>query len=123
MPGSCGWLGCDRSRWHLGATTRSTFRCHLRRTRARLPLSSRPSPIRDSLAVALKLAKLLRLYRRLGEASLGIFLSATAANHDSRYPLLTAIVLALIVAAMNIGLWRSEEHTSELQSLMRLSYA
>ncbi len=61
--------------------------------------------MRDSLAVALKLAKLLRLYRRLGEASLGIFLSATAANHDSRYPLFTAIVLALIVAAMNIGLW------------------
>ncbi|HJW05582.1 MAG TPA: glycosyltransferase family 2 protein [Rhodanobacter sp.] len=32
-------------------------------------------------------------------------MSATAANHNSRYPLLTAIVLALIVAAMNIGLW------------------
>ncbi|HEY8683398.1 MAG TPA: glycosyl hydrolase family 17 protein, partial [Rhodanobacter sp.] len=32
-------------------------------------------------------------------------MSATATNHDSRYPLLTAIVLALVVAAMNIGLW------------------
>jgi exo-beta-1,3-glucanase (GH17 family)/glycosyltransferase involved in cell wall biosynthesis len=31
-------------------------------------------------------------------------LSATT-NHDSRYPLLAAILLALIVAAMNIGLW------------------
>ncbi|TPG46099.1 glycosyltransferase [Rhodanobacter glycinis] len=32
-------------------------------------------------------------------------MSATATNHNSRYPLLTAIVLALVVAAMNIGLW------------------
>ena len=32
-------------------------------------------------------------------------MSATAVNHDSRYPLLTALVLALVVAAMNIGLW------------------
>lgn len=32
-------------------------------------------------------------------------MSTTAANHDSRHPLLTALVLALIVAAMNIGLW------------------
>ncbi len=32
-------------------------------------------------------------------------MSASAANHDRRHPLLTAIVLALVVAAMNIGLW------------------
>jgi exo-beta-1,3-glucanase (GH17 family)/glycosyltransferase involved in cell wall biosynthesis len=32
-------------------------------------------------------------------------LSTTAVNQDSRYPLLTALVLALVVAAMNIGLW------------------
>ncbi|MDE3073274.1 MAG: glycosyltransferase, partial [Pseudomonadota bacterium] len=32
-------------------------------------------------------------------------MSATAAKHDSRHPLLTALLLALIVAAMNIGLW------------------
>jgi exo-beta-1,3-glucanase (GH17 family) len=31
-------------------------------------------------------------------------LSATA-THDSRHPLLAAIALALIVAALNIGLW------------------
>ncbi len=35
-----------------------------------------------------------------------MFLSATAAaTHHSRHPLLAAILLALIVAAMNIGLW------------------
>ena len=32
-------------------------------------------------------------------------MSTTAVNQDSRYPLLTALVLALVVAAMNIGLW------------------
>ena len=32
-------------------------------------------------------------------------MSATAANRNSRHPLLAAIVLALVVAAMNIGLW------------------
>ncbi|WP_449429233.1 glycosyltransferase family 2 protein [Rhodanobacter umsongensis] len=32
-------------------------------------------------------------------------MSATAANHDSRHPLLTALVLALVVAAMNMALW------------------
>jgi exo-beta-1,3-glucanase (GH17 family) len=32
-------------------------------------------------------------------------LSATPANHDSRHPLLAALLLALVVAAMNIGLW------------------
>ncbi|WP_430391203.1 glycosyltransferase [Dyella sp. 20L07] len=32
-------------------------------------------------------------------------MSATSTTHDSRHPLLAAILLALIVAAMNIGLW------------------
>jgi cellulose synthase/poly-beta-1,6-N-acetylglucosamine synthase-like glycosyltransferase/exo-beta-1,3-glucanase (GH17 family) len=32
-------------------------------------------------------------------------LSATATNHNGRFPLLSAIVIALIVAALNIGLW------------------
>jgi hypothetical protein len=32
-------------------------------------------------------------------------LSATAANHDSKYPLLSALAIALVVAALNIGLW------------------
>lgn len=32
-------------------------------------------------------------------------MSATAANHNSRHPLLTAIVIALLAAALNIGLW------------------
>ncbi|WP_114240856.1 glycosyltransferase family 2 protein [Dyella sp. C9] len=32
-------------------------------------------------------------------------MSATVTTHDSRHPLLAAILLALIVAAMNIGLW------------------
>jgi exo-beta-1,3-glucanase (GH17 family) len=32
-------------------------------------------------------------------------LSATAANHNSRFPLLSAIVIALVVAALNIALW------------------
>ncbi|KRE88657.1 benzoate transporter [Frateuria sp. Soil773] len=32
-------------------------------------------------------------------------MSATATTRDSRYPLFTAILLAVIVAAMNIGLW------------------
>ena len=32
-------------------------------------------------------------------------MSATATKNDSRYPLITALVLALVVAAMNIGLW------------------
>jgi exo-beta-1,3-glucanase (GH17 family)/cellulose synthase/poly-beta-1,6-N-acetylglucosamine synthase-like glycosyltransferase len=32
-------------------------------------------------------------------------LSNKSTNHDSRHPLLSAILLALIVAAMNIGLW------------------
>jgi exo-beta-1,3-glucanase (GH17 family) len=32
-------------------------------------------------------------------------LSATAANHNSRFPLFSAIVLALVAAALNIGLW------------------
>ena len=32
-------------------------------------------------------------------------MSATAANSNSRYPLFTAIVLALLAAALNIGLW------------------
>ncbi|HET6555453.1 MAG TPA: glycosyltransferase family 2 protein [Dyella sp.] len=32
-------------------------------------------------------------------------MSARLTNHDSRHPLLAAILLALIVAAMNIGLW------------------
>lgn len=32
-------------------------------------------------------------------------MSARETNHDSRHPLLAAILLALVVAAMNIGLW------------------
>ncbi|MDE1893112.1 MAG: glycosyltransferase [Xanthomonadaceae bacterium] len=32
-------------------------------------------------------------------------MSAPATTHDSRHPLFTALVLAVIVAAMNIGLW------------------
>ena len=32
-------------------------------------------------------------------------MSNASSNHDSRHPLLAAILLALIVAAMNIGLW------------------
>ena len=32
-------------------------------------------------------------------------MSATAANHDSKYPLLSALAIALVVAALNIGLW------------------
>jgi hypothetical protein len=32
-------------------------------------------------------------------------LSATAANQDSKYPLLSALAIALVVAALNIGLW------------------
>jgi exo-beta-1,3-glucanase (GH17 family) len=32
-------------------------------------------------------------------------LSAKAANQDSRYPLLSALAIALVVAALNIGLW------------------
>jgi len=32
-------------------------------------------------------------------------LSAVPANHDRRFPWLTAILLALVVAALNIGLW------------------
>ncbi|MEO9079509.1 MAG: glycosyltransferase family 2 protein, partial [Rhodanobacter sp.] len=32
-------------------------------------------------------------------------MSATATKYDSRYPLLTALLLALVVAALNIGLW------------------
>ncbi|KLD64661.1 glycosyltransferase family 2 protein [Dyella japonica] len=32
-------------------------------------------------------------------------MSASTTNHDSKHPLLAAILLALIVAAMNIGLW------------------
>ena len=50
----------------------------------------------------LKLARLCCLLRR---PCPGIFLSTTAAKHDGRFPLFTALVLALIVAAMNIGLW------------------
>ena len=32
-------------------------------------------------------------------------MSATPTTHDSRHPLLIALLLALVVAAMNIGLW------------------
>ena len=32
-------------------------------------------------------------------------MSATATKYDSRYPLLTALLLALVVAALNVGLW------------------
>jgi exo-beta-1,3-glucanase (GH17 family)/glycosyltransferase involved in cell wall biosynthesis len=51
------------------------------------------------------LVKLLGLHRLLRRLPPGIFLSTTAVNQDSRYPLLTALVLALVVAAMNIALW------------------
>jgi exo-beta-1,3-glucanase (GH17 family)/glycosyltransferase involved in cell wall biosynthesis len=56
------------------------------------------------LARDITFGKLPRLYRLLHRLSSGIFLSATATN-NSRYPLLTAIALALLVAAMNVGLW------------------
>src|SRR3546814_17255871 len=36
---------------------------------------------------------------------------------------LSAAVVALILAGLVLPWWRSEEHTSELQSLMRISYA
>src|SRR3546814_5751816 len=35
----------------------------------------------------------------------------------------TSLVVLIAVAAAAAGRWRSEEHTSELQSLMRISYA
>src|SRR3546814_9118692 len=40
------------------------------------------------------------------------------------YSLLYALNMALVAAVAALGLWlRSEEHTSELQSLMRITYA
>jgi cellulose synthase/poly-beta-1,6-N-acetylglucosamine synthase-like glycosyltransferase/exo-beta-1,3-glucanase (GH17 family) len=56
------------------------------------------------LAHGITFGKLPRLYRLLRRRSPGIFLSATATNNN-RFPLFTAILLALLVAAMNIGLW------------------
>src|SRR3546814_2582088 len=65
-----------------------------------------------------------------GEGSVGLM---------RRFPLIATLIVALAVAAMiGLGVWqlqrmtwkdgllnsyRSEEHTSELQSLMRISYA
>src|SRR3546814_4751448 len=40
--------------------------------------------------------------------------------HSSSY---TANPIACAAARANLAIWRSEEHTSELQSLMRISYA
>src|SRR3546814_8686063 len=51
----------------------------------------------------------------LAEPHLGLVGAAALA-------LLSALALAAIVQ-WAIDLWRSEEHTSELQSLMRISYA
>src|SRR3546814_3297713 len=72
----------------------------------RLPLALRPLRIgiaeRARLALDLRQAAGVTLYRRSGAA---------------------LIVLAADILALDRALGRSEEHTSELQSLMRISYA
>src|SRR3546814_3302597 len=52
----------------------------------------------------------------LGAVGLLIAKTRTAAG-------LGLFVLTLCVTPVNFNMWRSEEHTSELQSLMRISYA
>src|SRR3546814_2440880 len=77
-------------------------------------------------------AHMLETYRRL----LGEQRAAVAAMFGlllaGRAPLLinctagkdrTGVLSALLLAALGVPLERSEEHTSELQSLMRISYA
>src|SRR3546814_1130061 len=65
--------------------------------------------------------------------SSGRFGSGTAGRHRQRnevsvdlahiHPMIVHFPIVLIFVAFGLDLWRSEEHTSELQSLMRISYA
>src|SRR3546814_6715660 len=49
--------------------------------------------------------------------------NANAISFGLIVPLIPAAAIALLTIAVNLVVDRSEEHTSELQSLMRISYA
>src|SRR3546814_2972820 len=61
----------------------------------------------------------------LGQAGAAYGFSFLFATTDGAYPLLFALGAGALLFALALDLWagRSEEHTSELQSLMRISYA
>src|SRR3546814_6944381 len=58
----------------------------------------------------------------LGYALPGLF-AAIAAAEIARVNLVVAALIWLMIIPMLLKIDRSEEHTSELQSLMRISYA
>src|SRR3546814_1733340 len=67
------------------------------------------------------------IHRYLAE-TLGLFIVALALASvfikDARRPRVMPWALVVLVICQGVlGMWRSEEHTSELQSLMRISYA
>src|SRR3546814_3033514 len=76
--------------------------------RARLPVSHR-----HVIAHAIAEYHLLRLFRR--------DMPAPLADDDDQFHFIIELLGHL--RALHRIIWRSEEHTSELQSLMRISYA
>src|SRR3546814_7623321 len=60
--------------------------------------------------------------KTLGEAMLLVFLVMFLFLQNWRATVIPSVVVPIALAGACLGLWRSEEHTSELQSLMRLSY-
>src|SRR3546814_1044293 len=88
-------------------------------------------PMALGLAIAHGLPRLALRLRRpfqlLSFAVLVLFIAATTAAHGKYLLAFLGQIMPLVVlhnaAALWLGWARSEEHTSELQSLMRISYA
>src|SRR3546814_1593347 len=75
--------------------------------------------IAGALALCLLLAAKEKRPAHRDVASLVVVASGVVVG----FPLLTAFALQQVTSAHSIVFVRSEEHTSELQSLMRISYA
>src|SRR3546814_1762852 len=55
--------------------------------------------------------------------TIGLLLAAALALETLGFRLTAMLLIAALLYAYGSSWWRSEEHTSELQSLMRISYA
>src|SRR3546814_3927147 len=65
---------------------------------------------------------MLRPTRDIGLANYTTYFSTPSLFHSIQNSLIIAVISTVITVLLSFG-FRSEEHTSELQSLMRISYA